>query len=43
MSKEPAMWILIAVITAGLVAHLWRQWRALLRQLPDCAEHLVLF
>jgi hypothetical protein len=43
LGKEPTMWILIAVIAAGLVAQLWRQWRALLRQLPDCAEHLVLF
>jgi hypothetical protein len=40
---ELAMWILIAAIAAGALAHLWRQWRALLRQLPDCAEHLVLF
>jgi hypothetical protein len=37
------MWILIAAIAVGALAHLWRQWRALLRQLPDCAEHLVLF
>lgn len=39
------MWILIAALALALavLAHLWRQWRALLRQLPDCAEHLVLF
>jgi len=41
--REQAMWILIAALAAGVLAHLWRQWRALLRQLPDCAEHLVLF
>lgn len=37
------MWILIPVVAAGALASLWLQWRALLRQLPDCAEHLVLF
>lgn len=37
------MWILIPVVAVGALAGLWLQWRALLRQLPDCAEHLVLF
>ncbi|CAB3669930.1 hypothetical protein LMG3431_03805 [Achromobacter pestifer] len=40
---ERNMWILIAVIAAGALAHLWRQWHVLARQLPDAAEHLVLF
>lgn len=37
------MWILIPVGAMGATAVLWLQWRALLRQLPDCADHLVLF
>jgi hypothetical protein len=37
------MWILIPAGAIGATAILWRQWRALLRQLPDRAEHLVLF
>ncbi len=37
------MWILIAVIAVTAAASVWLQWRALLKQLPDCAEHLVLF
>lgn len=37
------MWILIAAVALAVLAHLWRQCRALLRQLPNCAEHLVLF
>lgn len=37
------MWILIPVAALGVWGALWLQWRALLRQLPDCAEHLVLF
>lgn len=37
------MWIVIAVIAISAAARIWLQWRALLRQLPDCAKHLVLF
>jgi len=37
------MWIVIAVIAIAAGARIWLQWRALLRQLPDRAEHLVLF
>jgi hypothetical protein len=37
------MWILIPAGALGASAILLRQWRVLLRQLPDCAEHLVLF
>ncbi|MCS3507943.1 hypothetical protein M2361_003737 [Achromobacter sp. JUb104] len=37
------MWMLIAALALAVLAYLWRQWRALLRELPDCAEHLVLF
>lgn len=37
------MWILIALAVLAVTACLWRQWTALLRQLPDRAEHLVLF
>lgn len=36
------MWIVIA-IAAAAAAYLLRQWRGLLAQLPDRAEHLVLF
>lgn len=37
------MWIVIAVIAVTAGARVWLQWRTLLKQLPDCAEHLVLF
>ena len=37
------MWILIAIIAVPAGAGAWLQWRALLRQLPDRAEHMVLF
>ena len=37
------MWTVIAVIAIPAGARIWLQWRALLRQLPDRAEHLVLF
>ncbi len=37
------MWIVIAVIVTSAGASVWLQWRELLRQLPDRAEHLVLF
>ncbi|CAB3665457.1 hypothetical protein LMG1873_00824 [Achromobacter piechaudii] len=37
------MWISIVLAVSAIIAILWRQWRALLRQLPDRAEHLVLF
>ena len=37
------MWILIPVAALGISGALWLQWRALLRQLPDRPEHLVLF
>ncbi len=37
------MWIVIAALAAAAAAYLLRQWRALLAQLPDRAEHLVLF
>ncbi len=37
------MGILIALAVVAIIAYLWRQWTALLRQLPDRAEHLVLF
>ena len=37
------MWILIPIGALGVSSVLWRQWRALLRQLPARAAHLVLF
>lgn len=37
------MWILIPIGALGVSSVLWRQWRALLHQLPDRADHLVLF
>lgn len=37
------MWILIPLGAIGVAAVIWRRWRSLLRQLPDRAEHLVLF
>lgn len=37
------MWILIPIGALGVSCVLWRHWRALLRQLPDRADHLVLF
>ena len=36
------LYIAAAVAIAAL-ARIWLLWRALLRQLPDCARHLVLF
>lgn len=37
------MWMLIAALAALAAAYLLRQWRALLAQLPNRAEDLVLF
>ncbi len=37
------MWIVIAVIAVSAGGSVWLQWRELLKQLPDHAEHLVLF
>ncbi len=37
------MWILITIGALGVSSVIWRQWRSLLRQLPDRAEDLVLF
>ncbi|EFF78072.1 hypothetical protein HMPREF0004_0581 [Achromobacter piechaudii ATCC 43553] len=43
INQESVMWISIVLAVSAIIAILWRQWRALLRQLPDRAEHLVLF
>ncbi len=32
-----------AAVAVAALARIWFLWRALLRQLPDCARHLVLF